>query len=416
MRIAILHYSASPVIGGVEGVIQAHARMLAEAGIEVVVVAGEGDQKAMPPGVEFRRVEAMSSQNPQILQASSQLERGIIPDDFSRLSDELGTALTPILEKMDCTIIHNVFTKHFNLPLTDALYRLLDQGKLRGCIAWGHDFTWTSPHSSSKVRPGYPWDLLRTYRADVSNVVVSTARQKELAHLYGCSRERVQVIYNGVDPDGVLGYFSDSRELIERLNLGESDLILLMPVRITQAKNIEYAIKVVAALKSKGVDPRLVVTGPPDPHDEQNMAYYDSLKDLRKKLEVDKEVRFVYESGGNPNQANLVDMDVVGVIYRTADLMLMPSHREGFGMPVLEAGLAGLPVFSTEIPATMEIAHDEVQFIDADQPPESTALKILDWAEHNPVHRLKRRVRQSYTWGAICRQQILPLVTQVVKR
>ena len=39
--------------------------------------------------------------------------------------------------------------------------------------------------------------------------------------------------------------------LIERLGLWESDLVLLMPVRITQAKNIEYAIQVTAALKQR---------------------------------------------------------------------------------------------------------------------------------------------------------------------
>ena len=79
--------------------------------------------------------------------------------------------------------------------------------------------------------------------------------------------------------------------------LNEADLVLLMPVRITQAKNIEFALQVTASLKSKNIRPKLVVTGPPDPHDPEDMAYYQSLLELRQKLGVEREVRFVYSSG-----------------------------------------------------------------------------------------------------------------------
>ena len=101
---------------------------------------------------------------------------------------------------MDHVIIHNVFTKHFNLPLTAALMRLLEQGMIRHCIAWCHDFTWTSAHSRSSVHPGYPWDLLRTFREDVTYVTVSRHRQAELAGLFHCAPERIHVVYDGVDP------------------------------------------------------------------------------------------------------------------------------------------------------------------------------------------------------------------------
>jgi hypothetical protein len=60
-----------------------------------------------------------------------------------------------ILRRFDHLIVHNVFTKHFNLPLTAALFELLDAQRIPHCIAWCHDFTWTSPHSRSKVHAGY---------------------------------------------------------------------------------------------------------------------------------------------------------------------------------------------------------------------------------------------------------------------
>ena len=99
------------------------------------------------------------------------------------MATDLAQTLAPILSRCDHVIVHNVFTKHFNLPLTAALFNLLDTHVLQHCLAWCHDFTWTSVHSRSKVHSGHPWDLLRTWRPDVNYVVVSRERQHALAQL-----------------------------------------------------------------------------------------------------------------------------------------------------------------------------------------------------------------------------------------
>jgi mannosylglucosylglycerate synthase len=88
----------------------------------------------------------------------------------------------------------------------------------------------------------------------------------------------------------------------------------------------------------------------------------------------------------------------------------MPSHREGFGMPVLEAGLAGVPVVCTDVPAADEIASPDVTRFDADEDPSHVADEILSLLEDDPVYRLRRRVRQRYTWRAIFEREIRPLL------
>jgi len=407
---AILHYSAPPVVGGVEAVIQAHGQVFIEAGYPVTVVAGRGEGAALPSSADFVLIPEMDSQHPQVLQMSSMLEQGEVPPDFDDMVAPLTETLALILDRFDNVIVHNVLTKHFNLLLTAALHRLLDAGTIRHCIAWCHDFTWTSPHSCSKVHPGYPWDLLRTYRPDITYVVVSQSRQRALATLLGCPLERIQVVYNGVDPEVLLGLSAEGQALVTRLGLLESDLVLLMPVRVTQAKNIEYAMRVVAALKARGCRPKLVVTGPPDPHDEQSMTYFRSLQELRRQLRVVEEMRFVFESGPDPGEPFTIDAQVVGDLFRVSDLMFMPSHREGFGMPVLEAGLIGVPVLCTDVPAAEEIGGEDVTLFDAEEDATSVAELILAWAEQSPVHRLRRRVRQNYTWQAVFHRDIQPLL------
>ena len=407
---AILHYTAPPVVGGVEAVIQAHVRVFIQSGYPVTVIAGRGGGAALPSGAGFVLIPEMDSQHPQVAQASTMLEQGQVPPGFDGLINRLIEGVTSVLDRFDNVIVHNVLTKHFNLPLTVALHYLMDADTIRHCIAWCHDFTWTSPSSRSKVHPGYPWDLLRTYRPDVTYVVVSQRRQRTLAALLGCPPEQIHVIHNGVDPGVLLGLSPDSCDLVTRLGLLESDLVLLMPVRVTQAKNIEYALHVVAELKAHGCRPKLVLTGPPDPHDARSMAYLDALQALRRQLGLEEEMRFVFESGPDPDQPFTIDARVVGDLFRVSDVMFMPSHREGFGMPVLEAGLVGVPVVCTYVPAAEEIGGTDVTLFDAAEDPAHLARRILAWAEQSPVLRLRRRVRQNYTWSAIFQRDIKSLL------
>jgi glycosyltransferase involved in cell wall biosynthesis len=407
---AILHYTAPPVVGGVEAVIQAHAQTFVQAGYPVTIIAGWGEAAVLPQGASLVRVPEMDSRYAEIAQLSAYLEKGQVPPDFEFMTHRLATTLALILSRFDNIVVHNVFTKHFNLPLTAALHRFLDEDHTPHCIAWCHDFTWTSPSSGSKVHPGYPWDLLRTHRSDVTYVVVSQRRQQELAGLFGCPAEEIRAIYNGVDPRVLLGLSSEGAALVERLGLLNQDLVLLMPVRVTRAKNIEYALRVVAALKARGYDVRLVLTGPPDPHEAESMAYFRSLQALRSESGVEEEMRFVFESGSDSDEPYLIDAGVVGDLFRVSDLMFMPSHREGFAMPVLEAGLAGIPVVCTEVPAAVEIGAEDVIVFALDEAPDRLAERILAWAESSAVYRLRRRVRQDYTWQAIFRRDIESLL------
>jgi len=94
-----------------------------------------------------------------------------------------------------------------------------------------------------------------------------------------------------------------------------------------------------------------------------------------------------------------------------SDALFMPSRREGFGMPILEAGLIGIPVFSTDhVPAANEIGGQDVIQFSAEADPGQVAGLILEAIGKSPMLQLRRRVRQSLTWRSIFNWQILPLV------
>jgi mannosylglucosylglycerate synthase len=417
-KVALLHYSASPVVGGVEAVMDAHAREFIAAGYGVKVVCGRGSQAAVPDGVELALIPEMDSLHPRIREASTSLEQGQVPDNFDELKDQLIQKITPLLTDTQAWIVHNIFSKHFNLPLTAALAEMAEKNEAPACIAWCHDFTWTSPNSHSLVYPGYPWDLLRGLLPGVKYVTISEQRRHELAGLVSLAKEYqpeeleqpIAVIPSGVDPIEWFGFTPDAWEAAQQVSLLSGNPVMIMPVRITQAKNIEYAIYVVAELKRMGYAPRLVVTGPPDPHSEAAMAYYQGLIELRYKLGLAKEICFLYETGDNGSGRIFNQTDIAGLL-RACDVMFMPSHREGFGMPVLEAGLLGLPVLcSSAVPAAVEIGGQDVFRFSPQASAEQVAQQLVDQVLASGPSRLRSKVRRKFLWQSIFTQHIEPLL------
>ncbi len=412
-RTAILHYTAPPIIGGVEAVIQNHARVFAREGYPLAVIAGRGGQSGLPPEVEYVEIPLVDSKHPEILPVTQQLQEGVVPADFDALTGRLVALLQPVLAGFDRLIVHNIFTKQFNLPLTAALFQLLGRPHIPHMISWVHDIAWTSPSSRPKMHEGYPWDLLRRYDPRIAWVAVSEQRRDELAGLFEIPKEEVQLIYNGVDPFVLLNITPEGQALIERLRLFEADLIVLMPVRVTKLKNIEFAMRVLAELKQRIPNTKLILTGPPDPHEKDSMEYFRGLQALRAELHVEQQMVFVFESGPDPKSGYQVGLDIIGDLMRVADLIFMPSFREGFGMSVLEGGITGVPVFcSPTIPAAIEIGKQDVHLIDIQAPPGETAQQIEQWAQEDAIYDLRKRTRRRFTWQALFERQIVPLLLE----
>ena len=79
-------------------------------------------------------------------------------------------------------------------------------------------------------------------------------------------------------------------------------------------------------------------------------------------------------------------------------------------MPVLEAGLTGIPVVCTASPAAVEIGGDEVTILSLEHGPEAVAEVIIRLVQSSPLLRLRRRIRQEYTWQALFKSQVEPLL------
>ena len=413
-RIAILHFAGPPTVGGVEWTMLQHARLMADAGYAVRVIAGTG--KPFDDRVESVVAPDLGSRHSDVLAVKKELDEGSVTQRFHALRDRIAARLQEVLADVDTLIAHNVFTLDKNLALTAALNRLTNQRTGQHFIGWHHDFAWTNPLYRKQLHDGEPWELLRKPWPHVQHVTVSQARRSELAQLYAIDEATITVVPPGVDPAEFFGWQPLTRAIVDQLNLLDAELILLLPARITRRKNIELAVRTLAALRQQtGLDARLIVTGPPGPHNPANDAYLRSLLALRRELGLETSAHFLYELD-RPDQPQIregrleIPNAVIGDLYTLADVLFFPSQQEGFGIPLLEAGLARLPVFCADIPPLRETGDGLAHYFDHRADPSGVAGLIARVLESDRPGLLRRRVRRNYTWSRIFREHILPLL------
>jgi glycosyltransferase involved in cell wall biosynthesis len=214
----------------------------------------------------------------------------------------------------------------------------------------------------------------------------------------------------GVSPRGKLRLRASTVALARQLRLDEGWPFMLLPARITKRKNIEYAIRATRALRDLGLQPRLLVTGPPGPHNVRSVDYVDELQAERARLDVRAEVTFLYEERRPDGRFWTATDPMMDDLYQLADLLIFPSAQEGFGIPLLEAGLIRLPVFCSDIPPFREIAGDRVHRFALDAPPAETAARIAQFLDTDPATRLRHEVLARYSWERVFRERIAPLL------
>ncbi|MEI7988046.1 MAG: glycosyltransferase family 4 protein [Chloroflexota bacterium] len=405
MNIAMLHYSVPPIVGGVESVMGHHARLMSDAGHNVKFIAGRGQQ--IDPRVACIIDPILDSRHEQVLEIKQELDRGQVPPGFEELKMKILQVLRKALSGIDLLIVHNVCSLAKNLPLTAALKDLSMEINAPPMIQWHHDLAWKTPRYASELHAGYPWDLLRTFWEGTLQVVVSELRRQELADLYAMSPEQIHVVPNGVDLAKFYKLETQTIHFIQSIDLFRAHPVLLLPVRITPRKNIEMAIRIVGHLRKDFPMVKMVVTGPLGPHNPANLEYFNRLTKLRAEHGLEKNVYFLAEL-----TSEFLPDEVIADFYRLSDMLLFPSREEGFGIPILEAGLVRLPVFCTDISPLHHLGGELVHYFLADDKPEDVAKRIGKFLEKEPLYQQCVHIRREYRWETIYWIKIEPILKE----
>lgn len=341
-RIAVVSYHSSPLTepgAGDSGGMTIYVRQLAEAlahlGVrtDIFTRATGGSPRVIEtsPGVRVIAVEA----GPASPLAKDKLT--VYIDDFVA-----GVRSFAAAQRIGYDVIHSHYWQ---------------SGLAAASVAGGWDIPLVhSHHTLGRVKNQYlaPGDRPESQaRLDGEDEVISQAdvliastdaEWEHLACLYGAPHDFLKTIHPGVDHD----MFSPGNRAAARNELGLGDETVALYVgRIQPLKGLDLAVRAMEQLVPTLDRPLvfMVVGGPSGPAGEAELR---RLNHLVEDLGIGDSVRF---EGIQPHE-RLPDY------YRAADVLVVCSHSESFGLAALEAHACGTPVVGTPVGGLSYIVRD----------------------------------------------------------
>lgn len=411
--VAILHFSAPPVVGGVEKVIDAQAHLFVDHGYRCKLVVARGEPS--DPRVELCRVERFDSRYPINERLSPRVKEGSRPAEFDGYRDAILGDLRSVLADADVVLVHNALVKDLNFAFVEAFRVYAEEtGRRKVLVNWCHDPTCSAYNADESIvtSQAFPWRLINTPIPGVINVTLCKTRRRQLANVYRVRPEDILVIPDGVDVPEFLGICPEIVSLWLKLDLIARDLVLFTPARVVPKKNIQRGIQVVKALEGLGTDAALLVSGPPSQHlaQTQRTAYYEQMKALARELGVQDRVVFLHEVALDDGTVLRLTDRMIRQLYFLSDMLFYPSLEEGFGLPLLEAALTKTIIVCSRIDPLVELGREDVLYMEPDDSPTVCASRIRERLRQSTRIRLFKRTIRELDWSAVFRSHIEPLV------
>jgi D-inositol-3-phosphate glycosyltransferase len=130
-----------------------------------------------------------------------------------------------------------------------------------------------------------------------------------------------------------------------------------------------------------------IIGGDPNPDSEIEQAEFDRLKSLRVDLGIDDLVTFL----------GAKDQDTLVYYYSAAEMVVMPSHYESFGMVAIEAMACGTPVIASDVGGlTFSIEDGYNGYLVPGRDPQALANKIILLLKYRALR--DQLSEQAQTW------------------
>ena len=193
---------------------------------------------------------------------------------------------------------------------------------------------------SSEREPGYRIEAEREIAAGADRIICASEEERgALIHHYGVSQERIEVVPCGVDTD----LFSpmDRGDVRAELGLPRDKPVILFVGRIEPLKGIDILLR--RWPDSIHLPVCSFVGG-----DAKDSGRKADLRALARQLGIDRRVEFV----------DAVEHDRLPLYYNAADVCVIPSYYESFGLVALEAMSCGVPVVASDVGGLRDTVRD----------------------------------------------------------
>jgi len=278
----------------------------------------------------------------------------------------------------------------WNIPVVHMFHTL---GEMKNRIA----------QNDSERESSYRLESERHVLASANRIIAATLAEKaQLERLYKADSRKLTVIPPGVDTGRFYPIPKD--EARQFVGIPDDDRVVLFVGRIEPLKGLDTLIHAMSCLELKqlGCPALAIIGGDPNASAEEMTAEMTRLQKLSRDLKLDRMVIFLGKR----------DQDTLPYYYSAAEVLVMPSHYESFGMVALEAMACGTPVIASQVGGLAFLVQDGVtgyHVPDGDSCAlcEKLTLLLGDAELRQKMGAQAAEYAQAYTWNNVAMQIIL---------
>jgi len=354
-RVLILSWEYPPLIeGGLARHVRKLSESLAELGTEVHVLTRGGEES--PPeevaaGVAIHRVR----------EPTRPRDLGEFVAWVERMNADMLAAGVELGDRHEFDLVHghdwlvaaacDHLARRFRAPLLTTIHAT-EHGRHQG---------WVEDHPQSYIHGVERWITNRSDRV----IACSYYMGEQIADIFGVDEDRVTVIPNGIDPDELQPQDGPELERLRAEFAAPDERLVLLVGRLVYEKGFQIALEALPALIERLPGTRFVVAG--------SGTHERELRSQAAELGLGEHGKFLGWIGD----------DVLHSLYRIADVCVVPSIYEPFGLVALEAMASGCPCIAADTGGLREVVPDgevglRFRAGDPDDLVEVTALVLSD--------------------------------------
>src|SRR6476469_5131800 len=330
-RVLILSWEYPPLI---EGGLARHVRKLSEGlvdrGVEVHVLTRGGEESPAEDsahGVAIHRIR----------EPKRPTDLGEFVAWVERMHSDMLAAGVELGDRYRFDVVHghdwlvanacDHLAKRFGAPLVTTIHAT-EHGRHQG---------WVEKHPQSYIHGVERWITNRSERV----IACPHYMREQIADIFGVEEEKISVIPNGIDPEDLpVPDEPELRRLRGEFAAPEEKLVLLIG-RLVYEKGFQLALEAMPRVIEEAPGTRFLVAG--------SGTHEAELKREAQELGLMEHGTFL---GG-------IGDDVLHSLYRIADLTVVPSIYEPFGLVALEAMASGCPCIVADTGGLREVVPNE---------------------------------------------------------
>jgi len=373
MKVCMLTWEYPPrIVGGIARHCEGLAKALAKKGVEVHVVTLD-----FPGAPEYEEVDGV-----EVHRVRCEIGHPNFLTWVMLFNHFLEKRIANISDKADYDLIHihdwlvassGIAAKHFMKKPMVATVHSTEHG--RSGLHIPDSFTIDS------------WEWWGTYEAS-KIIVTSNSLKHEVCGHFHIPWEKVEIIPNGINTEK-FKVSVDKIAVKSRYGISPNEKLVLYVGRLVPQKGVEYLIQAVPMIAGKYPNVKFLIVG--------EGWLRDYLESLAQSTGQRWRITF---TGFIP------DHEVVALM-KSADVLVVPSVYEPFGIVALEGMAAGVPVIASQVGGLSEvIEHDKSGVFVYPRNPESIAWGVghvlsnpghAEWLVKNALEKVKNM----FSWEAI---------------